>query len=83
MISIAEKSILGKQIAEKRYLLRKLYGGVMSSADLDRELGYKSKGRGAAWAKMVGVEPIQISPKRRGYETDEVAAAIVRGRSAI
>lgn len=80
MSSISEKSLLGKQIAEKRKILRGLYGGVMTPTDLDRELGFKSKGGGSNWAKMVGVESIMVSPKRRGYETDRVAEEIVRGR---
>ena len=83
MSSISEKSLLGKQIAEKRKILRGLYGGVMTPTDLDRELGFKSKGGGARWAQMVGVESVQVSPKRRGYETDRVAEEIVRGRMAV
>ena len=34
------KSQLGKQIAEKRRVLRELYGGMMTLTDLSRELGY-------------------------------------------
>lgn len=79
----SERSLLGKQISEKKQALRKLYGGVMSPRDLDRELGFKSKGGGATWAKMVGVAPIMVSPKRRGYETDRVAEEIVKGRMAV
>ena len=79
MTSIPGKSILGKQIAEKRRILRELYGGVMTPAQLDRELG-RSKGGGTAWARMVGVEAIPLSPRRRGYETDLVAEAMVRRR---
>ena len=79
MSSISEKSLLGKQIAEKRKILREIYGGVMTPAQLDRELG-RSKGGGNIWARMVGLECIMVSEKRRGYETDRVAEEIVRGR---
>ena len=79
MTSIAEKSALGKQIAEKRRTLRQLYGGMMTPPELDRELG-RSKGGGAVWARMVGLESVMVSPKRRAYETDRVAEEIVRRR---
>lgn len=82
MNSISEKSLLGKKIAEKRKLLRDLYGGIMTPSQLDRELG-RSKGAGTAWARMVGLEAIPLSPRRKGYETDLVAEAMVRGRSAV
>ena len=55
----------------------------MSPADLDRELGFRSRGGGVAWAQMVGVEAIMVSPKRKGYETDLVAEKIVRSRMAV
>lgn len=82
MNSISEKSLLGKKIAEKRKLLRDLYGGVMTPSQLDRELG-RSKGGGTAWARMMGVEAIPLSDSRRGYETDLVAEAMVRRRAAV
>lgn len=79
MSIISEKSQLGKQIAEKRRTLRELYGGMMTPRDLDRELG-RSKGGGTAWARMVGLEAVMVSPTRRRYETDLVAEKIVVGR---
>lgn len=82
MSSIPEKSRLGKDIAEKRRILRKLYGGMMTPRELDRELG-RSKGGGTVWARMVGLEAVMVSPKRRAYETDQVAEKIVRGRMAV
>lgn len=82
MSIIAEKSQLGKDIAEKRRILRQIYGGVMTPTDLDRELG-RSKGGGTTWARMVGLECIMVSPKRRGFETDRVAEEIVRTRQAV
>ena len=66
-----------KAVEEKRKALRQLYGGVMSPADLDRELGYKKRGGGVRWAEMVGLEPIPLSSNRKGYETDLVAKQIV------
>lgn len=80
---LTAKSLLGKQIAQKKRELREIYGGVMSPADLDRELGFRSRGGGVAWAQMVGVEAIMVSPKRKGYETDLVAEKIVRSRMAV
>ena len=79
---ISEKSVLGKEIAEKRRTLRTIYGGIMSPTELDRELG-RSRGGGIAWARMVGLEAIQVSPKRIGFETDRVAEEIVKGRMAV
>lgn len=82
MSIISEKSVLGKEIAEKRRRLRELYGGMMTPRELDRELG-RSKGGGTVWARMVGLEAIMVSPKRRSYETDRVAEEIVKGRMAV
>lgn len=82
MSIISEKSRLGKDIAEKRRILRQLYGGMMTPRELDRELG-RSKGGGTVWAQMVGLEAVMVSPKRRAYETDQVAEKIVRGRMAV
>ena len=41
---LTAKSLLLKQIAQKKRELREIYGGVMSPADLDRELGFRSRG---------------------------------------
>ena len=82
MSSIPEKSRLGKAIAEKRRTLRQIYGGMMTPRELDRELG-RSKGGGTVWARMVGLEAVMVSPKRRAFETDRVAEEIVRGRTAV
>ena len=75
-----DRSLLARQIAEKRKLLREIYGGMMSPAQLDREIGRKRKGAGEAWARMVGLEYVMVSKSRRGYETDKVAEALVRRR---
>lgn len=77
---VAEKSLLGKQIAEKRRALRDIYGGMMSPTDLDRELGFKTRGHGESWAASVGIEYVPVSAARRGYETDRVAEEIVKRR---
>lgn len=74
-----ENSPLGKDIAEKRRLLRNIYGGLMTKADLAHELGYKDVDSAAKWAREVGVEPVLIGRRKR-YETDMVAATIVRRR---
>ena len=74
-----ENSPLGKDIAEKRRLLRNIYGGLMTKADLAHELGYKDADSAAKWAREVGVEPVLIRGRKR-YETDMVAATIVRRR---
>ena len=74
-----ENSPLGKDIAEKRRLLRNIYGGLMTKADLAHELGYKDADSAAKWAREVGVEPVLIRGRKR-YETDMVAATIVRHR---
>lgn len=57
---VAEKSLLGKQIAEKRRALRDIYGGMMSPTDLDRELGFKTRGHGESWAASVGIEYVPV-----------------------
>lgn len=75
-----EKSLLARQIAEKRNTLRKTYGGMMSLTDLSRELGFKRPDGALKWIRMVGLEAVMVSPKRRAYETDRVAAEIVKGR---
>lgn len=75
-----QRAKIAIQIAEKRKALRQIYGGMMSPTDLDRELGFKHRGGGTRWAAMMGIEPIMRSEKRKAYETDRVAEAIVRGR---
>lgn len=79
MSSISEKSRLGKDIAEKRRILRGMYGGHMKQSQLDKELG-KSKGYGAKWARENGVCFIKVGANNM-YDVDMVADALVRGRN--
>lgn len=61
-------------IREKRNILRKIYGGMMTLADLAQELGMNRDGA-KAWAaeKCIG----NRVGRRVKYETDEVAKHIV------
>lgn len=70
-------SALRTQISEKRTILRDLYGGMMTLADLSKELGMRPE-EAKVWAFGVGVGS-RIG-KRVKYETDEVARIIVNGR---
>lgn len=69
-------------IREKRQILRDIYGGMMSIADLTKELGYKSPKSARAWLATVGVEAVKVGGGIR-YETDQVAKAIVDGRGMV
>lgn len=64
-------------IAEKRKILRELYGGMMTLVDVANELG-RSRDVARAWVRALGLGT-QIG-KRTYYETDEIAKAIVQGR---
>ena len=69
-----------QEIAEKRRVLRREYGGLMSPAALTRELGYRRAREAAVdWADAHGCEKIQRG-KRIVYDTDQVAKAIVMAR---
>ena len=65
-------------IAEKRKLLRELYGGMMTLTDVAKELGNRDRSVARAWVRELGLGT-QIG-KRVYYETDEIAKAIVQGR---
>lgn len=71
---------MARQIAEKRKTLRDIYGGMMSLTDLSRELGFKRPDGALKWIRMVGLESVMVSDTRKGYETDRVAAEIVKRR---
>lgn len=74
------KAVPGKlytDIAEKRKLLREIYGGMMTLTDVARELG-RDRSVARAWVRELGLGT-QIG-KRVYYETDEIAKAIVQGR---
>lgn len=64
-------------IAEKRKIMREIYGGMMTLTDVARELG-RNRDVARAWVRELGLG-IQIG-KRVYYETDEIAKAIVQGR---
>lgn len=64
-------------IAEKRKIMRDIYGGMMTLTDVARELSV-NRGVARAWVRGLGLGT-QIG-KRVYYETDEIAKAIVQGR---
>lgn len=65
-------------IAEKRKVLRELYGGMMDTKALCKELGGMDRHTVREWARNQGIG-VQIG-KRIKYDTDEVAKVIVMGR---
>ena len=67
-------------VREKRNILREIYGGMMSKAQLGRELGMKPEDAGA-WAKDHGFGSMIGS--RIKYETDMVAKALVQCRGMV
>lgn len=75
------ESALGKAIAEKRRLLYERHGGIMSPVDVAREIGYCPRPSiGDRWAQEHDVPAVRMGPRKRGYETDLVAKAIVQSR---
>lgn len=64
-------------IAEKRKIMREIYGGMMTLTDVARELG-RTREVARVWVRSLGLGT-QIG-KRVYYETDEIAKAIVQGR---
>ena len=68
-----------QEIAEKRKILRGLYGGMMTLEDLREELGYKSRTSTRAAAEELGLFPTKIG-KMKKYETDAVAKRLVELR---
>ena len=76
-------SQLYKDIAEKRRQLYDRHGGIMSPVDLSKELGYKKYENAERWAREHNVPAIQLGPRKRGYESDLVAKAIVQSRGML
>lgn len=75
---------LSKEIAEKRRLLFARHGGIMSPTDVAREVGYYPKPRnGDRWAQEHDIPAVSMGARKRGYETDLVAKAIVQGRGMV
>lgn len=68
------------EIREKRNILRDLYGGMMTLADLSRELGMKPEDA-KDWAMEQGL-CIQLG-KRLKVETDMLAKFIVQRRGMV
>lgn len=78
------ESALGKEIAEKRRLLYERHGGIMSPVDVAREMGYYPKpSSGDRWAQEHDVPAVRLGARKRGYETDLVAKAIVQSRGMV
>lgn len=74
-------SAIHNEIAEKRRIMRGLYGGMMTLADLTRELGLKDTRAAKAWATANGIGN-QIGRWIK-YDTDTVAKTIVLGRGMV
>ena len=56
----------------------------MSSTDVAREVGYCPRASsGDRWAAEHDIPAIRMGPRKRGYETDLVAKAIVQGRGMV
>ncbi len=70
-----------QEISEKRRLLYERHGGIMSPTDVARETGYCPRPvNGDRWAAAHDVPAIRMGQRKRGYETDLVAKAIVLSR---
>lgn len=78
------QSTISRAIAEKRRLMFERHGGIMSPVDVARELGYCLRASsGDRWAAEHDIPAIRMGPRKRGYETDLVAKAIVQGRGMV
>ena len=78
---MAALSVLNRAIAEKRRLMYERYGGIMSPTEVAKELGYHPKpSAGDRWAEEHEIPAVRLGPRKRGYETDLVAKAIVHRR---
>lgn len=75
----AVKSKYYKDIREKRGILREVYGGMMTVADLARELGYSDRKSARRAAEEMGLQATRIGRLKR-YDTDLVAKALIDGR---
>lgn len=76
-----EETPLAREIGEKRRLLHQRHGGIMSPTDVARKAGYYPKpANGDRWAEEHEIPAIRMGPRKRGYETDLVARAIVQSR---
>ena len=74
-------TMLTNEIAEKRRIMRGIYGGMMTLAQLTWELGLKDTRAAKAWAIANGIGN-QIGRNIK-YDTDTVAKTIVLGRGMV
>lgn len=71
--------IYTKAVKEKRDILRELYGGMMTVADLTIELGYKDRKSTKEWITQVALPGTMVGSRIR-YDTDLVARTLVDAR---
>lgn len=74
---------IGKEIAEKKRQLYERHGGILSPTDLSREIGYANPRDAERWAAEHGVPALRMGPRKRGYEVDTLAQAIVMIRGMV
>lgn len=70
---------LHAQIDEKRRILRREYGGMMTVTQLQKEIGYRDAAHAKQWAESVGLDRIQIGRMKK-YDTDQLARILVNAR---
>lgn len=68
-----------QEIKEKRNILRDRYGGMMTLADLKKELGYSDPKSAKNVVQALGIPPTIIGRFKK-YDTDIVAKALVDRR---
>lgn len=74
-----EKSLYYREARKKADILRDRYGGMMTATDLARELGYKDMRSAKEWAALHELPQAQVG-RRKKYDTDQVAKALVSQR---
>ena len=70
---------LYREITEKRNILRKQYGGLMTLEQVKQELGYKTGSSARKAMQKLGVPIIKIGNRKR-YNTDILAKRLVQLR---
>ena len=68
-----------RDVAEKRRILRDIYGGMMKLDDIMKEFGYKTPYSARRAVQEMGILPIKIGRMTK-YETDMVAKWLVETR---
>jgi len=66
-------------VREKQKALRDIYGGMMTTTDLTKELGYSSRSSARAWLRETSIPGVRMGNQIR-YATDLVAKTIVDRR---